>query len=132
MMAHARSTESAGGFTPVAAAADIKPGTLRSVRLPTGEQVVVMNVDGDIYALEDCCSHEAYELSAGDLLPDGTIECVWHGARFDCRTGAACHPPAVDDVPAYAVRIVDGTILIGPRLSRGPGEARLAPTAPEV
>jgi 3-phenylpropionate/trans-cinnamate dioxygenase ferredoxin component len=119
MTTNARSTESSGEFTPVATTADINPGALRSVRLPTGEQVVVMNVDGDIYALEDSCSHEAYALSAGDLLPDGTIECVWHGARFDCRTGAACHPPAIDGVSTYAVRVVDGTILIGPRLPRG-------------
>jgi 3-phenylpropionate/trans-cinnamate dioxygenase ferredoxin component len=117
MTTRAGSGQSFGEFTPVAAAADIKPGTLRSVRLPTGEQVVVMNVEGDICALEDSCSHEAYELSAGVLLPDGTIECVWHGARFDCRTGAACHPPAIDGVSPYAVRVVDGTILIGPRLS---------------
>lgn len=116
MTTDARAARSSGEFTPVGAAADITPGTLQSVRLPSGEQVVVMNVDGEICALEDICSHEAYALSAGDLLPDGTIECVWHGARFDCRTGAACHPPAIDGVAPYSVRVVDGTILIGPRL----------------
>jgi 3-phenylpropionate/trans-cinnamate dioxygenase ferredoxin subunit len=85
------------------------------VRLPTGDQVVVMNVDGDLCALQDSCSHESYALSAGELLPDGTIECVWHGARFDCRTGVACHPPAVDGVAVYPVRVDQGTIMVGPR-----------------
>ncbi len=108
----------AGGetFHPVACAADIRPGSLLSVRTPAGDQVVVMNVDGEFYALRDCCSHESYELSAGELLPDGTIECVWHGARFDCRTGEARQAPAVDDVPAYAVRVENGVVLVGPRL----------------
>jgi 3-phenylpropionate/trans-cinnamate dioxygenase ferredoxin component len=104
-----------GTFTPVARTADIPVGTLVSVRVPTGEQVVILNVDGEFYALEDCCSHESFELSAGELLPDGTIECVWHGARFDCRTGAATHPPAVAGVPTYAIRIEDGVIMIGAR-----------------
>ncbi len=106
-----------GTFHPVARAADIRPGALLSVRLPSGDQVVLMNVDGEFCALQDCCSHEAYELSAGELLPDGTIECVWHGARFDCRTGEARHAPAIDDVPAYAVRVEDGVVLVGPRVA---------------
>ena len=76
-----------------------------------------MNVDGEFYALHDCCSHEAYELSAGELLADGTIECVWHGARFDCRTGEARHAPAIDGVPVYAVRVEDGVVLVGPRIT---------------
>jgi 3-phenylpropionate/trans-cinnamate dioxygenase ferredoxin subunit len=102
-------------YSPVALASDVPPGELLSVRMPTGEQVVLMNVDGEICALRDSCSHESYALSAGELLPDGTIECVWHGARFDCRTGAATRAPAVDSVAAFAVRIEQGTILIGPR-----------------
>ena len=89
-----------------------------SVQAPGGEQVVLMNVNGEFHALHDCCSHESYALSAGDLLPDGTIECVWHGARFDCRTGEARHPPAIDDVPVYTVRIQEGVIMIGPRQAR--------------
>jgi 3-phenylpropionate/trans-cinnamate dioxygenase ferredoxin component len=103
------------GFTPVASAADVGPGRLLSVRLPAGDQVVVMNVDGEMCALEDSCSHESFALSAGEILPDGTIECVWHGARFDCRTGVACHPPAIDGVPTYAVRVEAGVIMVGPR-----------------
>ena len=77
-----------------------------------------MNVDGEVYALEDRCSHAEYALSAGEVLPDGTIECVWHGARFDCRTGAACHPPAIDDVATYPVRVDGGVISVGRRRSR--------------
>jgi len=105
-------------FTVVGRTADLPSGTLRSVRLRTGEQVVVMNIDGEICALHDSCSHDEFALSAGEILPDGTIECVWHGARFDCRTGAACHPPAIDAVASYTVRIDGDTILIGPRQSR--------------
>jgi 3-phenylpropionate/trans-cinnamate dioxygenase ferredoxin subunit len=102
-------------FTPVAKVADIRVGHMVSVKLPSGEQVLVMNIDGDICALPDRCSHEDLELSAGELMPDGTIECVFHGAQFDCRTGAVRSPPAVEDLVPYPVRIDNGTVLIGPR-----------------
>jgi 3-phenylpropionate/trans-cinnamate dioxygenase ferredoxin component len=105
-----------GEFTPVATLADVPPGRLLSVRAPNGEQVVLMNAGGEIGALLDRCSHQEYALSAGEVLDDGTIECVWHGARFDCRTGAVRGLPAVEPVPAFAVRIEGDAILLGPRL----------------
>jgi nitrite reductase/ring-hydroxylating ferredoxin subunit len=54
-------------------------------------------------------------LSAGEVLSDGTIECPWHGARFDCVTGAVRRGPAVDDVKAYAVRVEGDTVLVESR-----------------
>jgi 3-phenylpropionate/trans-cinnamate dioxygenase ferredoxin subunit len=102
-------------FTPVAKVTDLTAGRMLSAALPSGEQVLVMNVDGDICALPDRCSHEELELSAGELMPDGTIECVFHGARFDCRTGKVCSPPATADLATYPVRVEDGVILVGPR-----------------
>jgi 3-phenylpropionate/trans-cinnamate dioxygenase ferredoxin subunit len=105
-----------GEFTPVATLADVPPGQLLSIRAPNGEQVVLMNTGGEIGALLDCCSHEEYALSAGEVLGDGTIECVLHGARFDCHTGAVCGPPAVESVTAFAVRLEGDAILLGPRL----------------
>jgi len=102
-------------FVRVAAVSDVPPGTLLSVRLPDGDQVVLANDGGTVHALRDRCSHEEYALSAGELLPDGSIECVWHGARFDCRTGEARRGPAFEDVATYAVRIEGGAVLVAPR-----------------
>ena len=50
------------------------------------------------------------------LHGDGTIECAWHGARFDCRSGAVRRPPAIDPLPVYAVRVEQGRVLVGPRI----------------
>ena len=55
--------------------------------------IAVFNLDGELYALEDRCSHEDFELSAGAFdRVAGSIECVLHGARFDVRDrpGAVC------------------------------------------
>ena len=58
--------------------------------------ILVFNHDGDYYAIEDRCTHEDFELSAGHY--DGgqaTIECVLHGARFDVRDGRALCAPCL-------------------------------------
>ncbi len=102
-------------MSPVARLADLPPGALLAVTLPGGERVCLLNHGGSLGALEDNCSHQDFPLSSGELLADGTVECVWHGARFDCRTGAACARPAVKPVATYEVEVRDGTIYVGSR-----------------
>jgi 3-phenylpropionate/trans-cinnamate dioxygenase ferredoxin subunit len=82
------------------------------VSLPTGERLCLARFHGTIHALGDACTHQAMPLSAGELLPDGTIECPWHGARFDCATGAVQRGPATEPVPVRAVRVVEGRIEV--------------------
>ena len=77
----------------------------------TGTPILVFNLDGDLYALEDRCSHEDFELSSGVLDPaEGSVECVLHGARFDVRDGRALCAPAYSPVPKFPVKIEDGSI----------------------
>ena len=100
------------GADPVAAVGDVPPGTLRAVTLPSGARVCLANVDGEILAVRDVCSHQAFPLSEGTLLPGGILECAWHGARFDCRTGAPLAPPAEEPVARYATTVRDGLIYV--------------------
>jgi 3-phenylpropionate/trans-cinnamate dioxygenase ferredoxin subunit len=103
------------GFEAVASVNDLPPGTLLSVSLSDGTPICVFNNDGVIGAVLDCCTHNQFKMSEGVLHADGTIECIWHGARFDCRTGAVRRAPAFDPLPVYAVRMEGETILVGPR-----------------
>lgn len=86
-----------------------------ALRLPNGDQVVVIRRGSMISVLEDECTHQAMPLSAGELLPDGTIECPWHGARFNCATGVCVRGPATDDVPSYDARLEGDELIIGER-----------------
>jgi 3-phenylpropionate/trans-cinnamate dioxygenase ferredoxin component len=99
-------------FHDVASLDDLTEDGVLGVGLPTGERVCLVRCGHVISALADECTHQAMPLSAGEVHPDGTIECAWHGARFDCRTGAVRQGPAEDDVRAYDVRIEDGRILV--------------------
>lgn len=84
----------------------------------TGEPVCLIRHAGRITAVADNCAHQEFAMSLGDVLPDGTIQCAWHGARFDCASGAVRQGPATDPLPVYAVRIENGMVMIGPACSR--------------
>lgn len=95
----------------VAADNEIAPGERLIVEIGR-DWVVIFNVDGEYYALEDRCSHEDVPLSEGTLI-DCTIECYKHGATFDITTGQHLSPPAVAPVKKFPVRVEDGVVQIG-------------------
>ena len=88
---------------PAAQLGEIPPGTTKRVEVD-GTPVLLCNCDGEIYAIEDVCTHDGGALDQGELL-DCKIMCPRHGALFDVRTGAALTLPAVVPLPTYAVRI---------------------------
>ncbi|HKJ02642.1 MAG TPA: non-heme iron oxygenase ferredoxin subunit [Longimicrobiales bacterium] len=85
-------------------------GTLKGVTVRM-QPLVLVNVDGDLYCLEDQCSHEAFPLSDGEL--DGSdLLCTYHGARFDACTGRNKALPAVRPVKSYPVQVRDDGIYV--------------------
>jgi nitrite reductase/ring-hydroxylating ferredoxin subunit len=88
-------------------------GELRAVRLANGTPVCVGNADGVLFAVRDECPHSAFPLSLGTLLPGAKLECGWHGAQFDCRTGAVLEGPAGEPLVKYAVQAKNGGIWVG-------------------
>src|SRR3990172_10917947 len=89
--------------------------------LPNGERlfvdiadksIVIFNIAGQFFAIGDVCTHDDGPL--GDGMVEGhNIVCPRHGGEFDVRTGQAVQMPAVVDISAYPVRVVDGRILVG-------------------
>lgn len=100
-------------FVTVAKASELPPGERQVVQLGRN-WIVIFNVDGDLYALEDQCSHEDYPLSDG-VLDGCEIECIQHGARFDLRTGKNTAPPALIPVRSYEVRVEGDDVQVAKR-----------------
>lgn len=76
-----------------------------------GEIVAVFNVNGEIYAIADTCSHAESSLAAGDL--DGhTVFCAMHGAQFDVRNGAVLGLPATAPVASFPVEVEGGRVIV--------------------
>lgn len=97
-------------WTRVASLAEFPAGTLKGV-MAGRQPVVLANVDGDIYALEDQCSHQEFPLSDGELDGDD-LTCIYHGARFDVCTGRNKGLPAVRPVKSFPVEIRDGEVFV--------------------
>lgn len=103
----------APGLERVARVADVPPGTLLAVTRSDGKQLCVFNSGGRIGAMNDLCTHQAFPMSAGAIESDGTVQCSWHGAKFDCATGEVRQGPALDAITVYEVRVHDGEIWVG-------------------
>lgn len=88
----------------VAAKADVVAGTVRVVRCDHGRSLALSNVGGELYAIDNVCTHDGGPLGDGRLRGDRVI-CPRHGAAFDARTGKVLTLPAVRSVRAYAVHL---------------------------
>jgi 3-phenylpropionate/trans-cinnamate dioxygenase ferredoxin subunit len=97
-------------FIKVASSAEIVPGE-KLVADVDGELVVVVNLEGSFFAIDDICTHDGGPLGEG-TLEDGQIVCPRHGAHFDVRTGAALTLPAFEPVPTREIQVVDGDVLV--------------------
>ena len=73
--------------------------------------VVLANVDGHFYALQDRCSHADYPLSDG-MLEGDQIECMYHGARFDVASGRPRCLPAIRPVRSYQTEVRDSAVFV--------------------
>jgi 3-phenylpropionate/trans-cinnamate dioxygenase ferredoxin subunit len=94
--------------TRLCALADLTSGVPLRVELDELD-VAVVKVDGQVFAIEDVCSHADIPLSEGDV-EDCTIECALHGSRFDLRTGKPTGPPANRPVPVFDTSVINGDV----------------------
>ena len=105
-------------FEPVASLGELPEGTVMQRVRSSGDAICLVRQNGQISALSDICTHQHFSMSQGDLLADGTLQCAWHGARYDCRTGEVKQVPATSPLPVFQVRLDGDTVLVGPRCKR--------------
>jgi 3-phenylpropionate/trans-cinnamate dioxygenase ferredoxin component len=91
---------------------ELPPGTMRLVEWEDLE-IVVVNCSGDLYAIEDRCSHDNGPLVEGELHEEGcSIECPRHGSLFDLKTGKPKTLPAYVPVETFPVIVADDMIRL--------------------
>ena len=100
-------------FVKLANLEDLK--TSKLMRAANGEkQICLAYVDGDVYAVDDMCSHEDASLSKGSLH-ENCVKCPLHGSRFNLETGEAIDEPAEEPISTYAVKVLGDDILVALR-----------------
>ncbi|MCU0507339.1 MAG: non-heme iron oxygenase ferredoxin subunit [Anaerolineae bacterium] len=97
-------------FLKVGRADEIGPGEKKIYEVD-GIEVVIVNLDGEYFCLEDVCTHDGGPLGEGEL-ENGHIICPRHGARFDVRTGDALTLPAFEPAPTYQVKVENGDLYV--------------------
>lgn len=97
-------------WVDVAGVSDIEPGTYRVVDVDD-VMIAVFNIDGDIFAIEDVCTHD-YSTLTGGPINGCEITCPRHGARFNIKTGEALCAPAYEAVTTFPVQIEGDTIRV--------------------
>lgn len=101
---------------PVARLDEVPSGTMLMVQVD-GADILLVNLEGTVRAMQGVCTHEYFELDRGFLTGD-SVTCALHLSRFDLLTGEALDPPAVLPLQVYPVLIEDGTIVL--ELPEGP------------
>ena len=90
---------------------DVPLGTMKMAWVDGTDQVLVINSNGDLYAVQGTCSHEYFELDNG-FLTAGTLTCALHLSRFDLENGEPLDPPAELPLAVYEVVVEGDRILI--------------------
>ena len=98
------------GWVRAASRGDLPQGEVLGVEV-AGRPIALYDVDGNLFATDNICTHAYARLSDGWLDGD-LIECPLHAARFDVRTGKVLDPPATEDLKTYPVRVVDDEIQV--------------------
>jgi len=90
---------------------EIMSGHVKKVSVD-GNEIIVINIDGNCFADDDTCTHAGGSLSEGKL--DGsTITCAWHGAQFECKNGKLVKfPVQIKDLKSYKVVIESDDIFV--------------------
>ena len=76
-----------------------------------GRQIALCRSGGELYALDNVCTHQYALLSEG-FVEDGCIECPRHQGRFDLKTGFALCPPVTEPVRVYPVRTEGDKVFV--------------------
>ena len=97
---------------PVCPVAELLPGDRRIIEYE-GEFLAVVNCDGELFGIEDRCSHDDGPLAEGELnQAECTLECPRHRSLFDLRTGKPKTLPAYQPVKTFPVEVIDDTITL--------------------
>jgi len=90
---------------------DIPPGKMLKVS-SNGKEILVANVDGKYFAMDDTCTHAGASLAEGKL--EGTVvTCDWHGSKWDSKTGKLIAFPAkIKDLNSYKVVVESDNIFL--------------------
>jgi len=102
----------------------LSDGEKKAFEISNQKVLLIKTADG-YFSTQAKCPHLGAPLEKGDLLDDSTLQCKYHRAEFNIKTGKAeqwaCFPPGIQalnffrgekNLTTYETKIKDGKILI--------------------
>lgn len=99
-----------GEYVRVCETADVPPGTMHPVDVK-GLELMIVNLDGALYAVDRICTHEEADLSTGFLI-GSVVTCPLHLSRFNVKTGEVENPPATLPLPTHKLKIEGTSVYV--------------------
>jgi nitrite reductase/ring-hydroxylating ferredoxin subunit len=97
-------------FKTVCTVDSLKPGQMQ--RFCTANSAILLaNIKGIFFAVEDLCSHEDISLYLGCMRGEN-IECSLHGGTFNLKTGLAVKEPAEQALQTFVVKVIAGDVQV--------------------
>ncbi len=100
-------------FKKALQASELPSGTMKTVNID-GEEVLLVNVDGEYFGMGAICKHAEWDLSEGSIS-DHTVTCAGHGTIWDLKTGKGEYAMPLEDEPLYDVKEEDGYLHVRKR-----------------
>lgn len=106
-------------LTRICNSSDLPPGDM--LRFEGGaEPILVCNVGGEFFAVQDTCSHDEWSLADGELAGD-VVECTLHWAKFCVRTGKVKALPACVPLRTFVTKVDGDDVFVDPDSGAAPG-----------
>lgn len=97
-------------LTRICNSSDLPPGDM--LRFDgDSEPILISNVDGEFFAVQDTCSHDDWSLAEG-MLEGDVVECTLHWAKFCVRTGKVKALPACVPLRTFATKVEGDEVFV--------------------
>lgn len=97
-------------WTDALARDDVPEGDVIGIQV-SGRDIALYEVDGEVFATDNLCTHGAARMSDG-FLEGREIECPLHQGRFDVCTGKAMCAPLTENIRTYPVKIENLRVML--------------------
>jgi len=98
-------------FVPLLKTSELPRGAKKTVFV-AGKRIMVANVDGKFFAIDDSCTHAGCSLGTEGFLDGNVITCGCHGGQFDVTSGKVLALPPTADEGTYEIKIEGDSVMV--------------------
>jgi 3-phenylpropionate/trans-cinnamate dioxygenase ferredoxin subunit len=100
-----------GNYVKAISKSDLPSGEKKTV-FAGGKRLMVANVGGEFFVIDDACTHLGCSLGTQGKLAGTTVTCGCHGGQFNVMTGKVVAPPPPSDERVYPVRVEGDDVMV--------------------